>query len=512
MSVFNGQRWQNYGTLAGPIGSRVFAMAVSPMDGSVWIATDVGLTRYSVHDDRWTYFTRADGLPSDQADALAFDRGGTLYVGTQCDGIAIGSAVNSYKTWRVITGPDHPAARAGGAGLPTDLINALLVGRNGTVYAGTTCGLARSEDGGKSWRYLRGADWAAKAAGGGNTPQAVTAATGYHILREDYVTTLAEDSAGRIWIGYREKDYEVVDPHTGQRVMIGRDGDATAILPISGGYALEGSYGGGLVQIQPPQEPAGWARGGAAAAKPVRLPGPAAPPTAADLQRFASRVLACPAAPLLAAFLRDDWDTGGDWYGRYGRRAAVMCAARSPIDHTFVSDPTFKITGQLGPRHRPGDSLRHFVHWVRTDQPRVMYDPICGYRRESEWDDHGETYPRTMDGPDVWIAVDVPAGVQRVSLYFVNKDGHDGVNRCRDYLIEVKPYADRPEDSERGPTLAKARVRDFWGGVYKQFALKGPGRFAIRICRNNSHNTIVSGVMLDKLFGPPTRFENYPLA
>ena len=89
VSVFNGKAWRTYGPLDGPLGSRVFALAVSPQDGSVWGATEAGLFRYK--NSRWTDFTRTDGLPSDQANALAFAPDGTLYVGTQCDGIAIGS-------------------------------------------------------------------------------------------------------------------------------------------------------------------------------------------------------------------------------------------------------------------------------------------------------------------------------------------------------------------------------------------------------------------------------------
>ena len=82
--------------------------------GTFGIATSAGLTRYSAAADTWRYYTRADGLPSDQANALAFDASGNLYVGTQCDGIAIGSAADGYKNWRLIPGPDElPTTRLG---------------------------------------------------------------------------------------------------------------------------------------------------------------------------------------------------------------------------------------------------------------------------------------------------------------------------------------------------------------------------------------------------------------
>ncbi len=163
VSVFNGKAWRTYGPVDGPLGSRVFALAVSPKDGGVWGATEAGLFRYV--NSRWTYFTRADGLPSDQAQALAFGADGTLYVGTQCDGIAVGSPVDNYKTWRVTPGPSALPNVASGRGLPSALINCLLVTSDNTVFAGTTTGLAKSRDGGESWTFVRGLDWKAKLAG-----------------------------------------------------------------------------------------------------------------------------------------------------------------------------------------------------------------------------------------------------------------------------------------------------------------------------------------------------------
>ncbi len=115
------------------------------------------------------------------------------------------------------------------------------------------------------------------------------------------------------------------------------------------------------------------------------------------------------------------------------------------------------------------------------------------------------------EGPDVWASVVVPEGLHRISLYFFNKDGHDGNNRYRSYLIEVKGDAPDPARAEKLPTLARARVDQFWGGVYKQFVVSGPGKFAIKIGCNDSFNTIVQAVMLDQLAGPPGAAAHLPL-
>ena len=106
VSVWNGKQWKNYGVLDGPLGERVFDIAVCPLDGDVWIATNAGLTRYSQQKDSWSYVTRADGLPSDQVQAIAFDKSGNIVLGTQCDGVALAQAADGYKTWRVVQGPD----------------------------------------------------------------------------------------------------------------------------------------------------------------------------------------------------------------------------------------------------------------------------------------------------------------------------------------------------------------------------------------------------------------------
>jgi len=52
--------------------------------------------------------------------------------------------------------------------------------------------------------------------------------------------------------------------------------------------------------------------------------------------------------------------------------------------------------------------------------------------------------------------------------------------------------------------LERSRVCDFWGGVHKQFALKGPGSYFVKIDRNYSFNTILSAVMIRQIHGEPT--------
>jgi hypothetical protein len=137
-------------------------------------------------------------------------------------------------------------------------------------------------------------------------------------------------------------------------------------------------------------------------------------------------------------------------------------------------------------------------------------------RRESEWDDHGETYPMSKDGPHIYCSLSIPAGLFYLSLYEIDPNGHDNdADRFRDYEISIRPHPGRASlDMRIGntwikrsfydivefgqqPELAHARAHDFWGGVYKRFLVRGPTKLTIQVNRNYSMNTILPGVMLD---------------
>ncbi|HEY3332357.1 MAG TPA: hypothetical protein VGK19_20175 [Capsulimonadaceae bacterium] len=207
------------------------------------------------------------------------------------------------------------------------------------------------------------------------------------------------------------------------------------------------------------------------------------------------------------AYVGADWATRGDWIGRYGSKLAILCAADSPLNHEIYNDSTYRVDGDLGPNRSAGDGLRRWIQWLRTSDPRVLYDPVIGARREAEWDDHGETYPMSKEGPDIWTTVSVPAGIHRLTAYFVNKDGHGGLNEQRDYFLELLPWREDVRDAAELKAFGTVRIREFWGGVHEVFVVAGPAKFYLHVARNNSFNTILCSVMLDKLAGPPTAYE-----
>lgn len=516
VSVWNGHVWKTYDQVTGPLGAHVTALTVCPTDGAVWGATEAGLFRYA--HDKWTYYTRAEGLPSDQASSLAFDKHGNLYVGTECDGLAIGSPTTGYHKWRRVTGPDSIPDTPSGVGLPSDLVNAVLVSRDGGVYVGTDAGLSRSLDGGETWHYIRGADWLDKLKDlyRPKPPMRAEVKPFSALLREDYVTALAQDAQGRILVGHRQKGIEALDPYTGKHISLESDNvggsDYIFTMLAAGSATLVGRYGGGLTLLDSSTAlPADTAK--ATYKTPTSFPAPAKAPTLAALHAMTQQVqlLHGPLPVGGATYLGQDWATQGDWVGRYGRKYAVLCAARAPLDHDIQAEFPYSAHVFMGPHHDKDDGVRNWCSAIKTESPKSLYDPIPGYRRQAEWDDHGEAYIRAFDGPDLWIAVNVPEGVQRLSLYFVNKGGHDSDNGQRDYVIAIKPWQEVLQGADDRRALAHARVVNFWGGVYQSFVLRGPSKYWVKIGRNYSKNTIVSAVLMDKLKGPSNMRDNWPL-
>lgn len=246
-----------------------------------------------------------------------------------------------------------------------------------------------------------------------------------------------------------------------------------------------------------------------------KLPAPAGPPTLAELKVMQKKVEELLASapktktqPAPVAFaLADDWKTQGNFYGedkyrdfRYGEWYAYLCAHSSPTDAIWGREmENFFCGGKIGKNAKSDDALRHWVHWLNTDNVRTLKNPHQGGRRQSEWDDHGEAYPITHEGPHVYVNVRFPKGTFFLSFYNFNKDGHGGNNRFRDYLLTIKPYCRTEEEFISANELARSRMMQFWGGVYKVFVITGPAKYTVQLHDNWSFNTILAGVFFDPL-------------
>ena len=574
VSVYNSKSWRNYDVINGPLGERVFDIATCPVNGDVWIATDEGLTRYSLKNDSWSYYTRGakgKGLPSNQIQAIAFAKDGTLYAATQCHGLAICKPTKNYQTnqlvyskWRTVSSRfvNRPPLTPMGHGLPTNLLNDVMVAHDGTIWVATDEGLAWSRNKGQSWQYVRGRDWEAKDKElyrGPSDREVQGVVNSFHashlLLAEDYVTCLDEDRRGYIWLGHWRKGVEVLDPRTGRsyrsngkpilppkkpklqaghktaaEVKVGPRDYVFKLLTLDEAPPVVGFYGGGLIQMPHRFGRADSSRDDespamAAGARPhsyPNFPKAAQPPSRKRITGMVKRLRSfrSPLPRVGALYIGDDWMTQGDWFGRYGRDEATLCAAGSPLDHQVDHGLFWYTYSRMGPHHRKGDTRRSWVHWLTSDNEKVLWDPTIGHRRQASWDDHGETYPPSFQGPDLWCKITVPQGIHLVTLYFFNKDGHGGSNRCRDYLVDVLPFRNDAADNPHVPVLARARVHNFWGGVYKQFLIhaapSGPkpedgASYLIHIRRNYSFNTVISLVAIDRLKGPSLWTDSFAL-
>jgi Two component regulator propeller len=311
--------------LAGPVGQRVYAIRVSPTDGDVWIATDHGLTRYSEVFDSWSYYTRAEGVPSNSIQSIAFDKDGNIFCATQYQGLIYAKTAGDYRRWYHISGPDPdelPTDPAG-SGLPSNLLNDVMVSGQGWIFVATDAGLAWSCDNGKHWRYTRGQDYAAKVQDGyGGPPQGWKPRPGA-LLNNDYVTCLAQDGEGRIQVGHRATPVEAFDLQPDGSIAPARDPlsfsptaniTCAVACPGTSNVAFGCYYSGAFLPRAAP-----------ASSLPTRrqtyptLPSGAAPPTKDQLNSILTRLAAIPPLPSNdgsptqnVAALQDDWRTRGD--------------------------------------------------------------------------------------------------------------------------------------------------------------------------------------------------------
>ncbi|MGC8624761.1 MAG: ligand-binding sensor domain-containing protein [Phycisphaerae bacterium] len=529
-----GAHWQaiidpNMPTTArvGPLGQRIFGIDVSPLDGDAWIATAKGLTRYRIHKNTWQYYTQANGLPADQLSCLAFAPDGTLFVGTQCHGIAVSLPQDHYKTWIHISGPITPPISAWGVGLPDDRINAItVVPRNFhggqltyRVYVGTDSGLAIGEDNGQLWQYIRGRNYILKIKGLWHVPPHWTApplGVRHNLLLSDYVTSLATDADGNIWVGHRTGGFEILNQHN-ERIFPTANSayNSTAhsfvasMAPLPNGGMLVGGYESGLFQVRI-KLPQGAVAAFRPAIKPTifpPLPAGARAPTALTLNKLLSQVKTGAGRPCAVASLGADWRMEGDWLGHYGVAYAKLCDGgpnfQTSEDQFFGGLGTARIDREASPHQTRLGDMRYYVAWYHSQSRRTLYDPDMAQRVEGEWNDADGYYPRFFDGPDMWLRAQIPKGLYRLSFYFHNKDGETNKNDLRDYCVEIYPKGASPARAWAGEQpLAHNRVLQFWGGMYCCFLIKGPGTYQVRLKRNYSFWMTVAGMFLDRIARP----------
>ena len=212
-------KFTTWGTPEGLTSDIAFSITQSA-DGAVWVGTEGGgLAR--IRQGAVATIGTADGLPGDVVLALAPARGGGVWAGFHGAGLA------HVHDGRVRTiGPDQ---------LGTGSVFGLHADADGTVWAATSAGLTRIQDGRIS---------------------TYTAADG---LTSDVVTAIARDARGRLLVGTYEAGLTVLEtPADGVRVVAtvreadGLGSDAViSVLAAADGAVWLGTEGGGLARWTP---------------------------------------------------------------------------------------------------------------------------------------------------------------------------------------------------------------------------------------------------------------------
>ncbi len=540
VSVYNGQRWKNYNWETGPLGMRVWDIACTPED--VWLATSRGLARYHLATDRWQYYTRANGLPFTGVISVTVDLQGQLYAGSPYEGVAYGNPPFDPERqlpdfhWQTVPAPDEPDYRATGPGLPSKLVNALATGPDGTIYIGTFNGLAYGKGG--DFHYVRGKDLArviaglakyqaakkeagSKAAtqqkasgpacnfeqkgnpGVQNPPAAVSAEE--LPLTEDYVNTVCVDAAGLLYLGHRNTGYEVIRPApswqklAGTAVLAevsnGQVRQARAFLPQADRKLLLGMYGWGLQTAD--VVPGGNGRylpfAYPVAQEEKTFPSFCPPPTEEELLRLTQRFEKQPAlAEGDGIAVDEDWQTQGNWIGRYGKDASCLFhygryGLTGPDSESFFAQ--FGTGRGFGEFDK--DRFNTWGAFRSTDDRQFLYNPYTLTREDGDINGWATTGIRYFDQGDyLHIQFRVPAGLVRASFFFTDVDSKGS----RDFPVWLY--------DESGKLLARERVYNFRESVYKNFLLRGPGNYVLILGRLGCFNAMLNGLFFDRVQRP----------
>jgi hypothetical protein len=269
----------------------------------------------------------------------------------------------------------------------------------------------------------------------------------------------------------------------------------------------------------------------AAPAARAKIPAAASAPSSDELITLLTQATAqlntSPAPAGSALTINDDWNTQGEWWGRYGRHTAVLCAMALPSYVWGAGLPQMQYAVVQGPNHRPGDGIRSWTTKMYADGQAILEMPPVWLdrriiekqttadvnRRDTQMEDYGGSYPKNLDGPHMYCTLTVPAGTFFLSLYETNSPGHGPNHRDKDYFLSIRTHTGgNLRDISRfdsQPELARARVNSFYTGVYKRFVVVGPAELTLMVNRNYTRNAQMIGLFLDEVNETPAVYFPY---
>lgn len=230
----------------------VFGIAESPADSSLWLNTDGGLLqlsrRRSAEGGSAEYFVarrfKPDsgdprGLQGANATGLAFDRDGSLWVGTRDHGLSVLDPARG--TFRHFTHMKDDERSLSG-----NFVQMIFLDRQGTIWVGTEgAGLNRFDRrSGNFWRY----------ASDPGRPGSI----GHNVIR-----SIIQDRRGEIWVGTDGGGLDRYDPvadafvqmrHDASRASSLANDRVTALYEDRAGALWVGTWGNGVDRWSPSKE------------------------------------------------------------------------------------------------------------------------------------------------------------------------------------------------------------------------------------------------------------------
>ncbi|WP_234735792.1 hybrid sensor histidine kinase/response regulator transcription factor [Tellurirhabdus bombi] len=183
------------------LSSNAINSLLTDRQGRLWVGTNGGLNFYQPKQDNFQRIvsdsTNTQSLSNSQVTTLLQDLDGSLWVGTR-DGLNRSKKPTSFQFERFLATSDAQTA------LANTYIRALFQDRQGTLWVGTSAGLSRLTRT-KAGRYQIANFY-------------LEAKDSVYRDNANWVNTIAEDAAGRLWLGTEKKGIALFDKTKGKVV------------------------------------------------------------------------------------------------------------------------------------------------------------------------------------------------------------------------------------------------------------------------------------------------------
>ena len=139
VAVYDGSTWHVVTAQDGLLLGNSVTAIMNDGDGIIWVGTTAGISQFRMPRQfsptdlaapgRWSHLTKANGLASNNIQALFESQGGEIWVGTRDNGASF-----SNRSWKSVTTDN---------GLGDDSVTAVLTDGQGDLWVGTRDGLSR---------------------------------------------------------------------------------------------------------------------------------------------------------------------------------------------------------------------------------------------------------------------------------------------------------------------------------------------------------------------------------